>query len=117
MNIGTADLLQPSLRGKITFQFQELQIQQDTLTIGWFYPPDPFLIACTASRFTIDIYPESQINNAEMQSDLVQQSSFSIMSNNQLQVSTMLLRNFFRISHQETDCPRSDYFYNLSFNG
>ena len=115
MTIEPADPLQPSHREKITFNFQDLQIQPDTLTFGWLYPPVSST-ACTESRFRIDIYTDSQINNAMREDDLEPLSSQFVLSN-QLFTLHMFLTNFFRISHQETNCPRSGYFYNLRFNG
>ena len=118
MNIEPADLLRPSLQGKLNFDFQELQVQPDTLTIGWLYPLDPSSTTCTESKFRIDIYTESVIKDAETQRDLVQLTYFNSSEHSfRLNMSAVFLPDFFRISHQEISCPSSDYFYNFQFNG
>lgn len=118
-----AGLNQPSLQGRPVLHYRDLQIGPDLTTLGWLYSPD-LTSSCNASRYTVDVFSQSEINNAESQSALVTMDTLEVTrktitvdSNSQNLGDNVNGKIYFRISAVGNDCLKSAHFYSLVING
>ena len=110
------DLLLPSLHGRLSLNYQDLQYGQDTTTLGWLHFPD-LISPCAASAYQVDAYSLNEIST-ESENSLTAFFT-SQTAERHIDISSNLLRNsanYWRISALQ-NCAASAYFHDLFFNG
>ena len=114
-------LLQVFLHRGISLYYQESQFGPNFATIRWLHSRG----RCIPSNYTVDVYSQEDINNAELQSDLTELITFETTEKT-LNLSTRFHEaalnktNHFRVSSLQdssTVCETSPYFHQFVCTG